>query len=311
MIERNDGCAICDGERVVSTIQKCQVVAPPDATCDLDLWIAPEEHVETSSALTPSGMESWLATTKAVAERWRANAGCEGMHGMGCIGSGHSDWPAHLALRVIGRRSNEVNNPMRLFNGREERADVDGILRANALAAPVGDLPAPTRWHLSEDALVSECLSCDPSAIEHREVAVTGTTRLYQHSAAIAEGMLVASPVRHVERVEDLQAGEFEGLLGMFEAANDLFLRQVGADRTYFSFNDGPVAGQETPHLHVHLWARLPGEPANPFASGLPKMMGRPDGSLIARLRDQARHAFRPPVDLQSGCSPRTSASER
>lgn len=282
-------CPVCEGEALARPAPGCLVVAPQEPTCALDVWIAPEQHVDAVRALDAERREAWLMGTHAVACRWRANAGCDDVHGMGYVGSARSDWPTHLALRLVGRLVIESQNPMRLFNRREQCRLLDHDARARALAPPAGEPPGPARWDLTEEARLHHCLSCAPPLIERREITATSTTRLFQHGSAVAEGMLVMSPVRHVERLVDLTSDEFHGLLSMLETATDLFRRQMDADGTYFSFNDGRGAGQETPHVHVHLWARRPREPTNPFADGLPKMMGRPTEQQTAMLRDSAR----------------------
>ncbi len=88
------------------------------------------------------------------------------------------------------------------------------------------------------------------------------------------------SPVRHVERLADLSRIELVALLRAAEAANEMFTATLGTAGTYFFLNDGRVAGQESPHVHVHLHSRMSSQPANPFAVG--SSPGIPDAPLTS-----------------------------
>jgi diadenosine tetraphosphate (Ap4A) HIT family hydrolase len=105
-------------------------------------------------------------------------------------------------------------------------------------------------------------------------------------------GVLLTTPIRHAERVEDLAPGEFASLLRAVSVADAHFERDLGSAGAYFAFNDGGMAGQETPHVHVHIWARPHDAPTNPFTEGLPRGMGRPTPEQSSALRDLVRAAI-------------------
>ncbi len=135
-------------------------------------------------------------------------------------------------------------------------------------------------------------MSCAPDRLEDYLIADIGGARLFQHGGATDVGMLITCPIRHAERVEDLDDGDFDSLLTTVDLVRSMFSTALGADGLWLGFNDGRVAGQETPHVHIHLWVRGPADATNPFTHGLPPMVGQPTASQVRSLRDRARQAF-------------------
>lgn len=80
-----------------------------------------------------------------------------------------------------------------------------------------------------------------------------------------AEGHMLVVPRRHVARVEDLTEFEYRDL---FLVARQLITtaKDTGtAPEGYtIGINDGPVAGQTVPHVHLHLIPRRSGDTADP-----------------------------------------------
>ena len=67
---------------------------------------------------------------------------------------------------------------------------------------------------------------------------------------------LLVIPVQHFTYLTDL-APEFYATLGdMFSAAKEMAMREVGAGDGYrLVINQGDDAGQQVPHLHLHVLA--------------------------------------------------------
>ncbi len=122
------------------------------------------------------------------------------------------------------------------------------------------------RWDLADPK--SSCDCCNAFAVDVQQIASDGVTRLLQPMGPPVPGILLMSPVRHVERLSDLEPAEFHSLMTCAFAVRRAFELTVGAPGTYVFFNDGPAAGQSTPHLHVHLHGRLRRQPLNPFKRG-------------------------------------------
>ncbi len=288
-------CELCTGDPLRTLAENVVAVAPASPCSELDLWLVPRRHVVGYESLDSVATADLFEAVKEVTGTWRGNVGADGINVMGYTGQS-PHWPSHVALRVVGRRASDGNhNPLRTIN-RGGTVPVEGSVRRAALA-PRGDSgkPAPRRWDLAASGRIAFCDCCNDRDIERDQIATDGVVRLFQHAAATGPGLLLLAPVRHAERVEDLVRNEAVALFRCIERVDEAFRSALSAVGIYFSFNDGPVAGQETPHMHIHLWARAAGEAVNPFAGGLPAIMGHPSESERGQLRDSFA-ALLPPI---------------
>jgi len=185
---------------------------------------------------------------------------------MGYVGEVRADWPEHPCLRVLGRSAAEAVHPLRVLNGSEEPPDVSVSGLAATASSVAGDDEHVDRWNLRDPTM--ECDCCNDFAVNVQQIATDGLVRMLQPRGVLVPGVLLMSPVRHVERLADLSRIELVALLRAAEAANEMFTATLGTAGTYFFLNDGRVAGQESPHVHVHLHSRMSSQPANPFAVG-------------------------------------------
>lgn len=90
-------------------------------------------------------------------------------------------------------------------------------------------------------------------------------------------------PSAHRPRVEDMGAAE---CAAVFELARQVAARvsAVHGD-SLIAVHNGPRAGQEVPHAHVHIVPRAEGDGAGPIHSMFAHSPGRaPDGELAAEL---------------------------
>lgn len=283
------GCELCHADELLR-IDTVAVVAPAFPVSELDVWVGPRAHVASLIEVDRPTRLFWLEALRSLIGRWRSNCGSDGVNVFAYVGSPRNDWPAHIALRVIGRRAVEPANPVHAFNRRDVHPPSPDAQRA-ALLDAVG-VVEPQRWHLSAADQLQTCMSCSPERLDDYFIADVGKARLFQHGGATDSGMLITCPIRHAERMEDLDEADFDSLLTTVEVVRSMFSTTLGASGLWLGFNDGPVAGQETPHVHIHLWARGPAEATNPFEQGLPPMVGRPTAEQVRTLRDHAREAF-------------------
>ena len=147
------------------------------------------------------------------------------------------------------------------------------------------------RWNLQEPTVKCDC--CNDVAVSVQQIATDGIVRMLQPRGVLMPGVLLMSPVRHVERLVDLSRIEFVALLRAAESANEMFTATLGAAGTYFFLNDGRVASQESPHVHVHLHGRMSSQLASPFAAG--SCFGIPGALQTSSrtLRMVGTHAFK------------------
>lgn len=135
------------------------------------------------------------------------------------------------------------------------------------------------------------CDFCSPEAVEAQVVAVVGPARLWLPRTPLTAGTLIATPGRHVERFAELTHEDTAGLLDAAQAATRVAGELFGTVACNFALNDGPEAGQSTPHVHLHIWPRTPDRGFNPFKvlnglDGAGPRMGTPEWEqLLVRWR--------------------------
>ncbi len=80
----------------------------------------------------------------------------------------------------------------------------------------------------------------------------------------VTPGHTLIIPKRHVGSYFDLVVDERDALLALLEEAKRGLDKELQPEGYNIGINDGPVAGQAVPHLHVHLIPRYHGDQADP-----------------------------------------------
>jgi histidine triad (HIT) family protein len=112
-----------------------------------------------------------------------------------------------------------------------------------------------------------DCIFCTIAAgdIPARMVHETETTLAFLDANPLAPGHALVVPKEHYERVGDMPA---DVAADVFEAVYDLspeVEEAVDADAANIGVNDGAAAGQEVPHVHVHIVPRFEGDGGKPI----------------------------------------------
>ena len=76
----------------------------------------------------------------------------------------------------------------------------------------------------------------------------------------INPGHTLIVPKRHVERLEELEPDEAQALIYAAARLAPAIVRAVGAEGYNIIVNIGSAAGQEIPHLHLHVVPRFTGD---------------------------------------------------
>lgn len=80
----------------------------------------------------------------------------------------------------------------------------------------------------------------------------------------ISPGHTLIIPKRHIGSFFDLSPDEREDLMSLVSNAKAELAAEFKPDGFNIGINDGPVAGQTVPHLHIHLIPRYKGDMADP-----------------------------------------------
>jgi len=113
----------------------------------------------------------------------------------------------------------------------------------------------------------TDCVFCSivDGDIPARTVHETDDVLAFLDANPLARGHTLVIPKAHAERVGDLDDDLASGL---FDAVSELAPRvqsTVGADGANVGINDGEAAGQEVPHVHVHIVPRFEGDGGAPI----------------------------------------------
>ncbi|MDR5674604.1 HIT family protein [Halalkaliarchaeum sp. AArc-GB] len=115
---------------------------------------------------------------------------------------------------------------------------------------------------MSEETIFDKIVAGE---IPARTVHETDTTLAFLDVNPLAPGHTLVIPKEGYERVRDLPPSLSADL---FAAVHELTPRiedAVDADATTIGINDGPAAGQEVPHVHVHIVPRFEGDGGGPI----------------------------------------------
>ncbi|MGZ3767677.1 MAG: HIT family protein [Mucilaginibacter sp.] len=80
----------------------------------------------------------------------------------------------------------------------------------------------------------------------------------------ISPGHTLIIPKRHIASFFQLQKQEHDALMRLVEEAKLDLDEEFKPDAYNIGINDGPVAGQTVPHLHIHLIPRYQGDQEDP-----------------------------------------------
>ncbi|WP_410765915.1 HIT family protein [Haloferax sp. DFSO60] len=112
-----------------------------------------------------------------------------------------------------------------------------------------------------------DCIFCAIASgdIPGRVVHETEHTLAFLDVNPLASGHTLVIPKDHYERLDEVPAELSEELFG---AVSELVPRvedAVDADATNVGINNGPAAGQEVDHVHIHIVPRFEGDGGAPI----------------------------------------------
>ena len=109
---------------------------------------------------------------------------------------------------------------------------------------------------------MSDCPFC---TLPKKRIQVASDLGLIVRDAfPISPGHTLIIPKRHVGSFFDLSSDEREDLMSLLGTAKANVEAEFKPDGYNIGINDGPVAGQTVPHLHVHLIPRYKGDMPDP-----------------------------------------------
>ncbi|MBC7317683.1 HIT family protein [Candidatus Bipolaricaulota bacterium] len=104
-------------------------------------------------------------------------------------------------------------------------------------------------------------------------------------AAPMAPGHTLVVPKTHVERFTELSEEQASRLFAVAVRISRALQEILGASGFTVGINDGRVAGQGVPHVHIHIVPRFPGDGGKSLHALLPYRPLRPDPDLAAQVR--------------------------
>lgn len=114
---------------------------------------------------------------------------------------------------------------------------------------------------------MSNCIFCKIGAgeIPSEKIGENERAFAFLDINPLARGHALVIPKRHAERVADLPADDAAALMLLAQDIARRATRGLGVGGATIAINDGRAAGQEVPHVHVHIVPRTEGDGFGPI----------------------------------------------
>ncbi|MFC7325737.1 HIT family protein [Halorubrum rutilum] len=112
-----------------------------------------------------------------------------------------------------------------------------------------------------------DCIFCSIVAgdIPARTVHETDDVLAFLDANPLARGHTLVIPKSHAQHLGDLDEDLASDLFAAVAELTPRIRSTVGADGANVGINDGEAAGQEVPHVHVHVIPRFEGDGGAPL----------------------------------------------
>jgi histidine triad (HIT) family protein len=123
-----------------------------------------------------------------------------------------------------------------------------------------------------------------PAAKLHQDEQILAFLDLHP----LAPGHALIIPRRHAAKIQDAAEADLAAMARAAKRLVPALCAATGAPDATLGIHDGPLAGQEIPHLHLHIVPRRRGDGAGPIHS----MFARPnqaDPAALNKLAAQVR----------------------
>jgi histidine triad (HIT) family protein len=114
---------------------------------------------------------------------------------------------------------------------------------------------------------MSDCIFCSivDGEIPSHTVYESETVIAFLDANPLARGHTLVIPKAHHERLNDLPAALAGDVFDAVHRLTDRVEAAVDAEASTIGVNNGSVAGQEVPHVHVHVVPRFEGDGGGPI----------------------------------------------
>lgn len=133
-----------------------------------------------------------------------------------------------------------------------------------------------------------DCIFCKiiNGQIKARIIAESKNSISFLDAFPLAKGHALVVPKKHYEKIQDMSADDNKNLFDLVHQVVSKVDRLTGA--TLVAIHNGKGAGQEIPHVHVHLVPRSPVDLAGPVHNMFkirPKLSDAEFDQVLAKLK--------------------------
>lgn len=107
---------------------------------------------------------------------------------------------------------------------------------------------------------MNTCPFCTSREVQERIIVSTDAAFAFPGSMPIVPGHTLACPKRCVATMEELTQEECVAVFEMVAMVKQALKKTVCAEGFNVAWNEGAIAGQSVPHLHVHVVPRKNGD---------------------------------------------------
>ncbi len=104
------------------------------------------------------------------------------------------------------------------------------------------------------------CAYCELPEIKERAIVRTAHSFAFPTFIPIVPGHVLISPLRCVALIEDLDEEELADFFALRLRMKRALTKAFGATDFNYAWNEGKIAGQNVPHLHLHMLPRKAGD---------------------------------------------------
>lgn len=115
--------------------------------------------------------------------------------------------------------------------------------------------------------MMPDCLFCGIAAgdIPSASLYEDGRVFAFLDIRPLAPGHALVVPKKHAAKLEDADPADRQAVLEAVARLTPLLCRLTGSKDSTIAINNGPDAGQEVQHLHVHIVPRAASDGAGPI----------------------------------------------
>lgn len=134
-----------------------------------------------------------------------------------------------------------------------------------------------------------DCIFCKIVAgkIPARVIVQNEKAMAFLDAFPLAAGHTLVISKAHYARVQDMPASDSGAMFGLVRELAGAVESAAGATASTIAIHNGREAGQEVPHVHVHIIPRKPGDGAGPVHSMFrkrPKLAAQEMDAVLARM---------------------------